>query len=85
MVFVARLQEVLNLALHINKSTAISGGELAAHTATEHEQHRAHSDGNNLESVLRRLNALLENHLDEWMHLPQAERVDAALEKLRKL
>ena len=38
-----------------------------------------------LESLLCNLNSLMEKHLQEWLALPQSERMDAVLEQLKKL
>lgn len=51
-------------------------------------QVRPHGDepeGNKLEKVLRNLNTLLEEHLNEWLALPQSKRVEVALQELKKL
>jgi hypothetical protein len=38
-----------------------------------------------LEGLLCNLNSLVSTHLQEWLALPQSERMDAVLKELKKL
>jgi hypothetical protein len=57
----------------------------ASHGIEQVRAHGVESEGNKLENVLCNLNALLEQHLQEWLALPQSKRVELALQELKKL
>lgn len=64
----------------------LSDSSQRVHSAGEGQQVRRDKlEGNKLETVLHNLNALLEEHLQEWLELPQSERAEVALEALKKL